>query len=46
MRRPSITFAGVSGGAGMVIFIAIVLIVCVCSIVKRRRASRERSEWA
>ena len=38
---------GVSGGAGMAIFmmfIATVLIICVCVIIRRRHASKVKSE--
>ena len=43
--HPSVTYAGVAGGAGMAIFCATFLVIVVCAIVKRRRASKVKSEW-
>lgn len=43
--HPSVTYAGVASGAGMAIFCATFLVIVVCAIVKRRRASKLKSEW-
>ena len=39
-------FAGVSGGIGITIFIAPVVIIVGCIIIKRRWASKRPGEWS